>query len=327
MNLLYPLKFKPIFKEKIWGGQKAKTLFNLDFSPLQNCGEVWVLSGYHDNISIVENGFLEGNDLNELIEVYMGDLLGERVFEQFGEEFPLLIKLIDSNDWLSIQVHPGDELAQKRHKANGKTEMWYAMDAEKDAELITGFNRKVSKEEYLKHLSDKSLTEILNYEKVEKGDVFFIPAGRVHALGPGLVVAEIQQTSDLTYRIYDFDRVDSEGKGRELHNDLAPDAIDFTVYPDYKARYLQKENQSVSVVKSPFFTTNMLHFDKSLIKDYTELDSFVIYLCAEGSCKVIADETEVNLALGEATLIPATNGEISLVPSPSARLLEVYIPV
>jgi mannose-6-phosphate isomerase len=327
MNLLYPLKFKPIFKEKIWGGQKAKTLYGLDFSPLPNCGEVWLLSAYQDNISIVENGFLEGNDLNELIEVYMGDLLGDRVFEQFGEEFPLLIKLIDSNSWLSIQVHPGDELAQKRHNANGKTEMWYALDADDGAELISGFSRKVTKDEYLKHLQDKSLREILNFEKVERGDVFFIPAGRVHALGPGIVVAEIQQTSDLTYRIFDFDRMDDEGNLRQLHNDLAIDTIDFTVYPDYKTRCVQKQNQSVSMVRSPFFTTNMLHFDKPLVKDYTELDSFVIYLCAEGSCKVVSEELEVSFAMGEVMLIPATTGEISLVPSPMARLLEVNIPV
>jgi len=326
MNLLYPLKFKPIFKDKIWGGQNAKTLYGYDFSPLPNCGEVWVLSGYPDNISVVQNGFLEGNDLNELIEVYMGDLLGDRVFEQFGEEFPLLIKLIDSNDWLSIQVHPGDELAQKRHNANGKTEMWYTMNADKGAEIISGFRQKVTKDEYLEHLQNKSLKEILNFEKAEKGDVFFIPAGRVHALGPGLVVAEIQQTSDLTYRIYDFDRLDDEGNPRQLHNDLAIDAIDFSLYPDYKTHYLQKQNQSVSIVNSPYFITNMLHLNKPAVKDYTELDSFVIYLCAEGSCKVVAGDTEVHFAMGEAMLIPATTGEIGLVPSPSARLLEVYLP-
>jgi mannose-6-phosphate isomerase len=326
MNLLYPLKFNPIFKDKIWGGQKAKTLFGLEFSPLPNCGEVWVLSGYPDNISVVQNGFLEGNDLNELIEVYMGDLLGDKVYEQFGEEFPLLIKLIDSNDWLSIQVHPGNELAQKRHNANGKTEMWFTMDADKDAELISGFNKKVTKDEYLNHLQNKSLKKILNFEKVEKGDVFFMPAGRIHALGPGLVVAEIQQTSDLTYRIYDFDRVDDQGNSRPLHTDLALDAIDFTLYPDYKTHYLQKQNQTVSVVKSPYFTTNILQFDKAVEKDYAELDSFVIYLCVEGACKVIAGDMEENFVMGEAMLIPATTGEIKLMPVPSAKLLEVYIP-
>jgi mannose-6-phosphate isomerase len=326
MNMLYPLKFKPIFKEKIWGGQKAKTIYGFDFSPLPNCGEVWLLSAYPDNISVVENGFLAGNDLNELIEVYMGDLLGDRVFEQHGEGFPLLIKLIDSNSWLSIQVHPGDELAQKRHQANGKTEMWYAMHADKGAKLISGFNRKVTKDEYMKNLQGNSLEDILNFEEVEKGDVFFIPAGRVHALGPGIVVAEIQQTSDLTYRIFDFNRIDEKGNPRQLHNDLALDAIDFTVYPDYKTHTIEKKNQNVSMVKSPFFTTNMLHFDKPVTNDYTALDSFVIYLCTEGSCRVTADDLVVQIKMGEAMLIPATMGEFNLIPSPSAKLLEIYVP-
>lgn len=326
MNELYPLKFKPIFKDKIWGGEKVKTLYGLNFAPLPNCGEVWSLSGYPENISLVQNGFLAGNDLNEIIEVYMGDLLGEKVFEKFGEEFPLLIKLIDSNDWLSIQVHPGDELAQKRHNANGKTEMWYALDAEKGAELISGFNKKVTKEEYLKHLQDKSLKEILNFERVTTGDVFYMPAGRVHALGPGLVIAEIQQTSDLTYRIYDFDRVDDEGNSRQLHNDLALDAIDFNFYPNYKTKYLQKQNQTVSLVKSPYFITNLLDFDKPIDKDYTSLDSFVIYLCTKGSCKVITASHEEHLVMGDTMLLPASLSEIKLEPSPSAKLLEVYIP-
>ena len=326
MNELYPLKFKPIFKDKIWGGEKVKTLYGLNFAPLPNCGEVWSLSGYPENISLVQNGFLAGNDLNEIIEVYMGDLLGEKVFEKFGEEFPLLIKLIDSNDWLSIQVHPGDELAQKRHNANGKTEMWYALDAEKGAELISGFNKKITKEEYLKHLQDKSLKEILNFEKVTTGDVFYMPAGRVHALGPGLVIAEIQQTSDLTYRIYDFDRVDDEGNSRQLHNDLALDAIDFNFYPNYKTKYLQKQNQTVSLVKSPYFITNLLDFDKPIEKDYTSLDSFVIYLCTKGSCKVITASHEEHLVMGDTMLLPASLSEIQIEPSPSAKLLEVYIP-
>jgi mannose-6-phosphate isomerase len=326
MNELYPLKFKPIFKDKIWGGEKVKTLYGLDFDPLPNCGEVWSLSGYPGNISLVQNGFLAGNDLEELIEVYMGELVGEKVFEKFGEEFPLLIKLIDSNDWLSIQVHPGDELAQKRHNGSGKTEMWYVLDAEKNAELISGFSRKVSREEYLEHLDDHKLKDILNFEKVESGDVFFMPAGRVHALGPGLVIAEIQQTSDLTYRIYDFDRVDDEGKSRELHNDLALDAIDFNLYPDYKTHYRQKLNQTVSLVKSPYFITNLLDFDKALEKDYTLLDSFVIYLCTQGSCNVVTAGHEEHLGMGETMLIPATSGEIILKPTPSAKLLEVYLP-
>ena len=237
MNSLYPLKFKPIFKDKIWGGQKIKSSLKMDFGDLPNCGEAWMMSGVEDNPTIVENGFLAGNELNEIVEVYMGELVGDKVFDQFGNEFPLLIKFIDSNDWLSIQVHPDDFLARKRNIGFGKTEMWYMLDATDDAELIAGFNKKTDKDEYLQHLENKTLKEILNFEKVEKGDVFYIPAGRVHALGPGCLLAEIQQTSDTTYRIYDWDRIDAAGMFRELHTEEALDAIDFEFHESYKTEY------------------------------------------------------------------------------------------
>ena len=225
MNDLYPLKFKPIFKEKIWGGNKIQTVFGMDYSPLANCGEAWVLSGYGDETSVVSNGFLAENQLDELIEIYMGDLVGEAVYEKYGYKFPLLIKILNSSDWLSIQVHPDDKLAESRHNDLGKTEMWYIADAEPGAELISGFNQQMDSELYLSNLKNGTLKEIMNYEKVQKGDVYFIPAGRVHAIGPGLLLFEIQQTSDLTYRIYDFDRVDDKGNPRQLHTDLALDAL------------------------------------------------------------------------------------------------------
>jgi mannose-6-phosphate isomerase len=231
MNDLYPLKFKPIFKEKIWGGDKIKTVFGMDYSPLPNCGEAWVLSGHGEEISEVTNGFLAENQLDELIEIYMGDLVGEAVYEKYGNKFPLLIKILNSSDWLSIQVHPDDKLAESRHNDLGKTEMWYIADAEPGAELISGFNREMTPELYLSNLNNGTLKEIMNYEKVEKGDVYFIPAGRVHALGPGLLLFEIQQTSDLTYRIYDFDRVDDKGNPRQLHTEQALDALDFMQHP------------------------------------------------------------------------------------------------
>jgi len=199
MNTLYPLKFKPIFKDKIWGGEKIKTELGMDYGNLPNCGEVWVISGVDGNQTVVENGFLKDNELNELVEVYMGDLVGEKNFDKFGNEFPLLIKFIDANDWLSVQVHPDDALAAKRNIGQGKTEMWFTLGADKSTQLISGFNQEMDKETYLKHLNDGTLKDILNYEDVKKGDVFFIPAGRVHALGPGMLLAEIQQTSDTTY--------------------------------------------------------------------------------------------------------------------------------
>ncbi|MEZ5082122.1 MAG: type I phosphomannose isomerase catalytic subunit [Bacteroidales bacterium] len=325
MNELYPLKFKPVFKDKIWGGQKIKTVLGKDFGNLPNCGEVWVLSGVEGNQTEIENGFLSGNELNELVEIYMGDLVGDSVFQKFGNEFPILIKFIDANDWLSIQVHPDDELAMKRHNSLGKTEMWYILDADDDSELISGFSKKVDKEGYQKHLKNKSLKEIMNFSHVKKGDVYYMPAGRVHALGPGILLAEIQQTSDITYRIYDWDRIDSAGMTRELHTDLALDAIDFNVYKDYKTKYDKKINQTVNIAESPYFTTNLLCLDTPLKKDYSELDSFVVYICSEGKFSITVNSKIYNLGLGEAMLLPAQIKKAEISPNPGSKLLEVYM--
>jgi len=325
MNELYPFKFKPIFKDKIWGGRKIKTQLNMDFGNLPNCGEVWVLSGVEDNQTEISNGFLEGNELNELVEVYMGDLVGDSVYRRFGIEFPILVKFIDANDWLSIQVHPDDELAQKRHGCLGKTEMWYIMGADDDSELISGFSEKVDKQGYQEHLNNHTIKEIMNFEKVKKGDVFYMPAGRVHALGPGILLAEIQQTSDVTYRIYDWDRIDSAGMMRELHTELALDAIDFEVYSDYRSHYEEKLNESVALVESPYFTTNLIHLDKGLRKDYSELDSFVIYICVEGKFTMKTAGSKLNAVMGESVLIPARIKEVEIFPDPESRILEVYM--
>ncbi len=327
-NQLYPLKFKPILKDKIWGGTRIKSLLGIDFAPLPNCGEAWVLSGVEGNQTGIVNGYLSGNELNELVEIYMGDLVGDAVYERFGNEFPILVKFIDAADYLSIQVHPDDELAAKRNIGYGKSEMWYIMDADPGSTLISGFSRKIEKEAYIEHLNNKTLRDVLNEEKVERGDVFYMPAGRVHALGPGIFLAEIQQTSDTTYRIYDWDRVDSEGKSRELHIEEALDAIDFNVYDDYKAKYEAKQNGSVNLVTSPFFTTNLIKLDKALGKDYSELDSFVIYICVSGSVTLVhpgSTEPQVSLVQGEAVLIPATIDRIDIIPSSASEILEVYI--
>lgn len=325
MNLLYPLKFTPVFKDKIWGGNKIKTELGLDFSPLPNCGEVWVLSGVNENTSLVSNGFLEGNELNELVEIYMGDLVGDAVYEKFGNEFPLLIKFIDANDYLSIQVHPDDELAAKRKIGYGKSEMWYILQADENAELITGFNQKTNKEIYLKQLENKNLKQILNVEKVKKDDVFYIPAGRIHALGPGLLLAEIQQTSDTTYRIYDWDRVDDNGIARQLHTDEAIDAIDFSFQDSYRNEYVTKKNKTVSLVETPFFTTNILNFNQKIQKDYEELDSFVIYICIEGNGELHFGSEKIDFKKGEVILIPAELKKIQLLPLTETKLLETYI--
>jgi mannose-6-phosphate isomerase len=324
METLYPLRFNPIYKDKIWGGQKIRTVLGQDYNPLPNCGEVWVLSGVDGNQTKIQNGFLKGNELNELVEIYMGELVGDAVYEKFGNEFPILVKFIDANDWLSIQVHPDDALAEKRHGTLGKTEMWYILDAESDSKLISGFSTEIDKEAYLKHLENKTLKSIMNFAKVTKGDVYYMPAGRVHALGPGILLAEIQQTSDITYRIYDWDRIDSAGMTRELHTEEALDAIDFKVYENYRSEYKSVENETVNVVESPYFTTNMVHLTQSLKKDYSELDSFVIYVCAEGAFELKVMGSSYNAKMGEAILLPAVLNDIEIHPKPNCRILEVY---
>ncbi|HLN73464.1 MAG: type I phosphomannose isomerase catalytic subunit [Methylococcaceae bacterium] len=326
MEGLYPLKFSPIYKDKIWGGNKIETVLNKDFGDLPNCGESWELSGVEDNVSVVSNGYLAGNSLDELIEVYMGDLVGDSVFENFGIEFPLLIKFIDANDDLSIQVHPDDEMAKKRHNAFGKTEMWYVIQADQGSKLQAGFNQKVDAGGYLEKLESNKLTDILNFEEVKAGDVYFIPAGRVHAIGKGILLAEIQQTSDVTYRIYDYDRRDKEGNPRELHTDLALDAIDFNIYPEYKTRYEAKANESTELVKCKYFTTNVLEISEVVEKDYIELDSFVIFICLEGEIAVETEAGTENIQKGQTILIPASIESVTLKPSTSfVKLLEVYI--
>lgn len=325
MNALYPLKFTPVFKDKLWGGQKIKTELGMDYGALPNCGEAWVISGYKDNVSVVKNGFLEGNNLNDLISIYMGDLVGDAVYEQFGDEFPLLIKYIDAKDWLSIQVHPDDELAAERNIGRGKTEMWYILQADDDAQLISGFKEKITPETYQKLLEEKKLADVLNYEKVEAGDVFFIPAGRVHAIGPGVLLAEIQQSSDTTYRLYDWDRIDAAGMTRELHTEKGLDAIDFDVAPHYKTRYSAQKNRTATLVNVPQFTTNLLEFDKPVNKNFEEVDSFVIYMGVGGHCKLSWGEDAMEIKTGEAVLLPNVMEDIVLVPEGKTRLLEVYL--
>jgi mannose-6-phosphate isomerase len=326
MNDLYPLKFNPIFKEKIWGGDKIHTVFGMNYAPLPNCGEAWVLSGYGDEISMVNNGFLAENQLDELIDVYMGDLVGEAVYEKYGSKFPLLIKILNANDWLSIQVHPDDKLAKSRHNDLGKTEMWYVADADPGAMLISGFNSKMNAELYLSHLNNGTIRNIMNYEEVRKGDVYFMPAGRVHALGPGLLIFEIQQTSDLTYRIYDFDRVDDQGIPRQLHTDLALDALDFTKHDSYRTEYKPEFNKTVPVVESTYFNTSIINFGIPVVKDYSGLDSFVILQCAEGKCILEFEGGTETLMAGEVILIPAIMERIQIVPVVETKILEIYYP-
>lgn len=323
---LYPLKFVPILKERLWGGCRLVSV--LGKKAKTGCfGESWELSGVPGNLSQVGNGFLKGNNLQELVEVYMGDLVGEKVYNRFGIEFPVLIKFIDAQCDLSIQVHPDDRLAAERHYPNGKTEMWYVMEAEHDSTLVAGFNRETNRAQYQKAVQDKALKNILNFEKVSEGDVFFIPAGRIHAIGKGVLLAEIQQTSDVTYRIYDWDRVDAQGKPRELHTELAVGAIDFKKCNTGKIPYQKLPQATVRIVQCPYFTANMVCCSQPVEKDYQHLDSFVIYVCISGKCTINngAQEHGVEISKGETVLIPASLAGIQLVPSEPTEILEVYM--
>lgn len=328
---LYPLKFMPLYKNKVWGGNKIRTL-GFDYSPLPNCGELWALSGVEGNESVITNGFLADNTLSEVLEIYMGELVGERNYMRFGDQFPLLIKLIDAADRLSVQVHPDDRLARSRGMENGKTEMWYILEADAGATLIDGFERDIDRTFYLQAMEQGCLMDILHQEHPQAGDVFFIPAGRVHALGKGLLLAEIQQTSDCTYRIYDYDRPDVDGRMRQLHTAEALDALDYSAVKDGRTHYTYTENATVSLAECPYFSTQLIvlaatpqHPQASLRKNFAKLDSFVIYFCVEGIAAIHALETTCPVHAGECVLVPAVADEVELYADGQAKLLEIFI--
>ena len=324
-NRLYPLKFVPIIKDPIWGGTKLRDILGKE-DATDKSGESWEISCVEGNISKVTNGFLAGNDLEELIEVYMGDLVGQKVFDKYGKYFPLLIKFIDACDNLSIQVHPNDEVAMQRHSSFGKTEMWYVMQADQGAELIAGFNKEVDKGGYLEHLQNNTLLEIMNNTKVKQGDVFFMPAGRIHAIGKGILLAEIQQTSNITYRVFDYNRTDDQGNSRELHTEEALDVIDYNYHPNYKSKYNEKENTPVNLANCPYFTTNLLELGDGLERDMQHYDSFIIYMGIEGKTTIEYHDNEtIHLSKGETILVPAEIGQYYIQPKDSAKLLEIYI--
>ncbi len=325
MSALYPLKFKTIYKDKIWGGNKIKTYLGKDFSPLPNCGETWEISGVKTDVSVVDSGAFEGESLAGLLEKYKEELVGKKVYDRFGNIFPLLVKFIDANDWLSIQVHPNDELAKQRHNSFGKTEMWYIIESDPGSTLIAGFNQPLDEKIYLDKLNSGHLMDILNKETANAGDVFFLPAGRVHTIGKGLLLAEIQQTSDITYRIYDFDRVDDKGNKRELHTEEALAAIDYKQYPDYKTKYEARENADVNAVMCPYFTTNVMAFTHDTAKDYSTLDSFVIHVCVEGAYTIIHENENYNVKMGECILLPKAINQIQIQTTNGFKILESYI--
>ncbi|WP_430429655.1 type I phosphomannose isomerase catalytic subunit [Maribacter litoralis] len=320
---MHPLKFKPILKERLWGGTKLKEVFG---KPIESdiTGESWELSTVPGDISVVANGSLEGKSLQELIDSNAEELLGKSVVERFGKEFPILIKFIDAKQDLSIQLHPNDALAKERHNSFGKTEMWYIMDADPKAELIVGFNKDVTKEEYAESVANDTLLDLLNYEQVKEGDTFFINTGKIHAIGAGVMLAEIQQTSDVTYRVFDFNRKDKEGNLRELHTDLALDAVDYEKKDDFIVSYDKTKNEVNTMVDCPYFKTNFIELSENLDLDTAQRDSFTIYMCVGGEAKISTAEGEVSIKSGETALLPASTQKISLL-STGAKLLEVTI--
>lgn len=317
---LYPLQFQPILKERIWGGQKLNTILN---KPITSdiTGESWEISTVEGDVSVISNGNLSGKSLNDIINSNPIELLGTEVYSRFGKQFPLLFKYLDAREDLSIQVHPNDELAKKRHNSFGKTEMWYVMQADKDSELIVGFKEDSNATEYLENLKNKSLLSLLDNVKVEVGDVFFLETGTVHAIGAGMVIAEIQQTSDITYRLYDFDRVDANGNQRELHIDLALEAINYKKI-DTSKKYSKNSNQSNSVVDCSYFTTNYIPLDGKVVVSKTG-SSFTVYMCVEGNFEIEYNAAKTQYGKGDTVLIPAGMKTFSI--NGKASILEIYI--
>jgi len=345
---LYPLKFEPILKKIIWGGDEIGRFKNLEVQE-SGIGESWEVSQVPGSISVVANGELKGKSLTELMELAPEALLGKSVYARFGKEFPLLIKFIDAQDNLSIQVHPDDVLARKRHNSFGKTEMWYVIASKPGAKLVSGFSKQIDAGEYERRIAENSIEDVLQQHEAKAGDVFFLPAGRVHAIGAGLFIAEIQQSSNITYRLYDYNRKDAQGNGRELHTEQAKDAIDYKLYNDLKTAYEPVENDTVPLVSCSYFTTNrvQLKADASgyediitekgrqqvlmtetveMDRDYTGLDSFVIYVCMQGEGAIAySNDQTISIRQGETVLLPACLDGATLSTGTDLLLLETYI--
>lgn len=324
---MYPLKFEPILKQTLWGGDKIIPFKHLN-ETLPNVGESWEVSAVEGSESVVANGTDKGYTLPEMVRKYKEELVGEANYARFGNKFPLLIKFIDAKLDLSIQVHPGDELAKKHHNSFGKNEMWYVIAADKGAKLISGFAEEITPKEYKDRVHNGTFAEVLQTCAIEPGDVFYVPAGRVHGIGAGAFVAEIQQTSDITYRIFDYNRKDKDGKSRELHTSQAMDAINFSdVQDDFRTEYERVQNEPVEMVASPYFTTSVYDMTEEITCDYSELDSFVIFICVEGSCRLTDDnQNEITLRAGETVLLPAAVQEVTIVPEGQrVKLLETYV--
>ena len=323
---MYPLKFEPILKQTLRGGDKIIPFKHLN-ADLKGVGESWEISGVEDNESVVANGPDKGLTLADMVRRYREELVGEANYARFGNKFPLLIKFIDAKQDLSIQVHPADDLAKKRHQSMGKTEMWYIIDnTGGQAHLYSGLKKQITPQEYADMIENNTICDALDKYDVQPGDVFFLPAGRIHSIGAGCFLAEIQQTSNITYRIYDFNRRDKNGNLRELHTELSKDAIDYTVSDDYRTHYEPRKDEPVELVSCPYFTTSVYNLTETMNMDYSELDSFVIYICMKGACTVTDNEgNRISVKAGESVLFPATTQNLEVVPEGEVSFLETYV--
>lgn len=320
---LYLLKFEPILMEKIWGGSRLKDMFGKQATSSKT-GESWEISDVENNSSVVKNGALKGRSIQWLLEEYKEKLVGKKVFAVFGNKFPLLIKFIDAAETLSVQLHPDDKIAKEKHNSFGKTEMWYIMQADKDADLILGFGGEMSRSKYKTLVETGELAGALNHEKVKQGDAFIIKPGLIHAIGAGVVLAEIQQTSDLTYRIYDWERDAGNGEKRELHTELAMEAIDLSGNEDFRINYKAIPNASAEIINTKYFRTNIIQANGTLPRDYSNLDSFVILIGVEGRSFVSFQGKKEELNRGETLLVPAAIEKI-IIEGDKAKILEVSL--
>ena len=326
---MYPLKFQPILKTVVWGGEKIAPFKNIA-TEQHNIGESWELSGVKGNESVVANGPWAGRTIADLVHEYKGELIGRHVYENTGDEFPLLIKFIDARDDLSIQVHPDDALAAIRHNGSkGKTEMWYIVGAEPGAHLLAGMTGEITPADYERKVADGTITDVLARHEVAPGDVFFLPAGRVHAICGGCFIAEIQQTSDITYRIFDYNRPGLDGKPRQLHTELAKDAIDYRVFPDYRTAYGAVRNAETTVVDCDYFTTAVYDLDAPVRKDLSATDSFLVVICTEGAGTLTDSEPDgehtIGIRRGDTVLIPASSAGVTFAPEGSLKLVTSFI--
>ena len=315
-------RFEPLLKQTLWGGDKIIPFKHLDVQ-MENVGESWEISGVEGSETVVAEGEHKGKSLNELVSELKGKLVGEENYQRFGNEFPLLIKFIDARQDLSIQVHPDDETALRQGKPHGKTEMWYILDSDKGAQLYNGLRQQITPETYKTMVEDDTITDALACYEVYEGDVFFIPGGRIHAIGPGCFVLEIQQTSDVTYRIYDYKRKDKNGNYRELHTKEAAESIDYTVHDNYRTEYLLSQDEGVQLIQCPYFTTAIYDLTEPMALDYSELDSFVILIAVRGEGTLTIDGEEASFRMGDTILLPATTQEVRV--EGTVRFLETYV--